>query len=247
MYLCWTYKNHFSRFSVVKCRAAFICFCSVLSLNLYANDFYMNTQEIWKPVPGYEDAYEVSSFGRVRSIARTIYCRNRWGGTISKSFPSRIKAQTNNRNLGYFSISIDRGKGSKTLFVHRLVAKAFIPNPDNLPYVNHKDRNPSNNRVENLEWCTPYYNNHYDGACERSRRHEAVRQYDLNGKFIKEYPSQKVAAERTGAHSDAICACCHHRCLSSGGFQWRLAKDNILELPRLVQRKKNQYINRLRE
>ena len=104
--------------------------------------------EMWKSIPGYEGYYEASSLGRIRGVDRTV--RGRWGAYISRGHILK----TNNVHNGYLQVkfSID---GEKTQpLVHRLVAMTFIPNPGNLPQVNHKDGNPANNDMTNLEWCT---------------------------------------------------------------------------------------------
>ena len=111
----------------------------------------MENIEIWKDIPGYESRYQVSNMGQVRSL------RNQSGGI-------RIKVQQElrkNKGLHYKSVFLFDGNKYHTCSVHRLVALAFIPNPDNLPEVNHKDENPSNNKVENLEWCDRKYNINY--------------------------------------------------------------------------------------
>ena len=120
-----------------------------------------------KPVKGYDGLYEVDDKGNVYSLD-TIVCVKRNGkehGRIKKG--KRLKATPRYRS--YMCVSLSKDHRQTTYSVHRLVAEAFIPNPDNLPFVNHKDENPSNNSVENLEWCTAQYNNMYGTRIQRWR------------------------------------------------------------------------------
>lgn len=112
--------------------------------------------EIWKPIEGFEGIYEVSNFGRVKSIDRYVIYKNG-----HKTFhKGRIIRQID--NFGYKTVHLHKdGKQTSSVRVHRLVAIAFIPNPLNLPIVNHKDEDRANNIVENLEWCDSKYNNNY--------------------------------------------------------------------------------------
>lgn len=103
--------------------------------------------EEWKNVIGYEGLYEVSNIGNVRNVRRNTLLR------LSKT-------------KGYIQVYLYKNGVKTGLKVHRLVAEAFIPNPDNLPQVNHKDENKMNNRVENLEWCTAKYNSNYGHRTE---------------------------------------------------------------------------------
>lgn len=105
--------------------------------------------EIWKDIEGYEGIYQVSNMGRVRSLTRKV-----WNYTK----PGRILSPGAKEN-GYLHVALNNGeKREKHAHIHRLVAAAFIPNPDNLPEVNHKNYDKKDNRVENLEWCTSRYN-----------------------------------------------------------------------------------------
>lgn len=109
--------------------------------------------EEWRDIVGYEGLYQVSNKGRIKSLKRTAPCR---GGV--RTVNERIMKMQRNHD-GYINVSLRIGDGSyKTLKVHRIVAQAFIDNPLNLPDVNHIDDNPSNNCVENLEWCSKKYN-----------------------------------------------------------------------------------------
>jgi hypothetical protein len=115
--------------------------------------------EIWKPVVGYEGLYEVSNLGRVKSLGNTLKC-SRFKGIVTIMRQEVTK-------LGYCRVALRKDKKYKHWSVHRLVAITFLPNPDNLPVVNHKDENPSNNCVDNLEWCTHQYNLTYGTARKR--------------------------------------------------------------------------------
>lgn len=120
----------------------------------------MNSEEIWKDIIGYEGLYQVSSLGRVRSLDR-YDSRNHFrnGRMLKLSY----------NTVGYLSVGLHSNGKAKMYMVHRMVAQAFIPNPNNLPIINHKDENPSNNSVENLEWCTAKYNSNYGTRNDRIR------------------------------------------------------------------------------
>lgn len=113
-----------------------------------------NKVEIWKPVKEYEGLYEVSNLGNVKAIERRIRCRNQFC-EYYRTYPSKVlyKGPINGKD-GYLQVSLSNQGKWKCKLVHRLVAEAFIPNPDNLPEVNHKDRNKQNNCVDNLEWSS---------------------------------------------------------------------------------------------
>ena len=157
--------------------------------------------EIWKDIEDYEEYYQISNLGRIR---------NKKENRILK--PSK--------SGGYYHISLRYGN-KKEMLIHRLVAKAFIPNPLNLSYVNHKDENKLNNNVENLEWCTAKYNNSYGkGALAKNQR---VIQYDLQGNAIKIWESIKEASEELGVSQEGISACCRGIHKTSGGYAWTYA------------------------
>lgn len=150
--------------------------------------------EEFRDVPGYEGTYEVSNWGRVR--------RN---GKILK--PGKD-------TCGYLLVVLSKNGVRKTVSVHRLVASAFLSNPQNLPQVNHKDEDKTNNTVENLEWCTREYNINYSQSIP-------VLQFDLQGNFIREWPSMIKVEEETGIYQSNICRCCSGIRNSAGGFIWK--------------------------
>lgn len=115
-----------------------------------------------KPVVGYEGYYEVDQFGRVFGVDRMVSVNDN-GRVYDKPIAGKQMKQTMH-DKGYKIVSLTKDGKTKLCFVHRIVAEAFIPNPDDLPMVNHKDEDKTNNFLENLEWCTALYNNTYGNA-----------------------------------------------------------------------------------
>ena len=111
--------------------------------------------EVWKDIKGYEGLYQVSNMGRVKSVARTVT----WKNQSVKRYKERI--MKTRQKQGYASVCLFKDDIRRDFKVHRLVAEAFISNPNNLPFINHIDENKLNNKVENLEWCSREYNNNY--------------------------------------------------------------------------------------
>lgn len=134
----------------------------------------------------------------------------------------------------YLCVTMKKDGKFKVVNVHRLIAKAFIPNPFNLPEVNHKDEDPTNNAANNLEWCSRIYNNNYGsrnkraGESQRNRKDvsKKVVQYDLNGNKIAEFPSAMEAHRQTQIGRSTICRVCNHkpRYHTAGGYVWRWAE-----------------------
>ena len=175
----------------------------------------MNTEnaEIWKPIEGFEN-YQVSTSGRVKSLPRR--------GTIGGILKPEIT------NDGYLQVALYNNGKRYWKRVHRLVAQTFLPNPNNLPEVNHKDENPSNSNLQNLEWCTTSYNHDYGTRIERVRQattngkcSKTVLQFDINGNFIAEYPSTQEVQRQLGFRQGFISTCCLNKCKSAYGFIWR--------------------------
>ena len=182
------------------------------------------TNEIWKPIKGYEDFYEVSNLGRIKRLKHTIIrCDGR-----KLTLPEKILKIATQRKNGYLFVGL---KG-KTFKVHRLVAEAFVPNPSNLPLVNHKDEDKTNNCASNLEWCDHIYNNnygtkkmrlHYSELGKRHMRYD-VYQIDKEGNVIAVFPSIKEASRATGISYDGIRHCGHNHLgyKTAGGYCWEL-------------------------
>ena len=162
--------------------------------------------EEWRDVPGYDGVYQVSNMGRVR---------NKYGH-IMKSSSCR----------GYRVLILRKDGKSIGCKVHRLVASVFVPNPDNLPCVNHKNENKADNRAENLEWCSVCYNNTYGTKLARqaAKNRKAVLQYSLDGTFLKRWESSKEAAEFYNCTRENIQSSCNGYTNTARGFIWRYAQ-----------------------
>ena len=161
--------------------------------------------EEWRGVVGFEQMYKVSNFGRVMSIVYYPYIY--------------LLSQTAD-NRGYLHVCITR-KFHKS--AHRLVAEAFIPNPNNLPQVNHKDEITNNNCVWNLEWCTPKYNCNYGTGIVRCAitRSKPVYQIDIKtNKIINEYHGVTDAQRKTGIDRHGISKVVNKQQLQAGGYYW---------------------------
>lgn len=178
--------------------------------------------EIWKDIAGYEGLYQVSNVGRVRSLKRSVFVRNR---NKYKTLKGSIKTGCYELKNGYHVVSLYKDGIGKRFFTHRLVAVAFLENPLNLPQVNHKDENKKNNSVDNLEWCDAKYNTNYGDCIKRraraqTNRHGAISviQYSLHGDMIAEYPSLMEASRKSNVPVRAICACCKNYQKSSYGL-----------------------------
>ena len=176
--------------------------------------------EIWKPIKGYEGVYEVSSYGRVRSLARMRIDR------MGRRKPIPEKMLKMHDRKGYDSVTLQDMGRKAIMSVHRLVAMAFIPNPDNLPIINHRDENPKNNQVSNLEWCDISYNTRYGTGVERAQakhvyHRKAVEQLTKDGQHVATFKGVKEAARATGADASVIVRVCKGRNETAGGYRWK--------------------------
>ena len=152
-------------------------------------------EEIWKDIEGYEGLYQVSNKGRVKSLSRLVV-RVGKPNYITKE---KILKCSELQGTRYPAVCLGSNNNFKSISVHRLVAQAFIPNPDNLPCVNHKDETRNNNDVRNLEWCTQKYNCNYGTARQRNSLHN-------KGKKLSQETKDKMSASRKGKkHSIEWC------------------------------------------
>lgn len=182
-------------------------------------------EEVWKDIEGYEGLYQVSNFGRVRSLDRNVTNKGVYGD--KSTYFTKGKLLKPSEKQGYLRVVLSKNNERCTCSVHRLVAETFIPNPLNLPCVNHKDENKSNNHVDNLEWCSVGYNNTYGTKIENTKRKlsKTVYQYDLSGNFIKEWIGASYASEALSINKRQICSVCNNKRKTAGGFIWKY-KEN---------------------
>lgn len=186
-------------------------------------------EEVWKDIAGYEGKYQVSNLGRVRSLPHDVQQVNH--GTLCIQHRRGMVLKQRQARNGYMLITLQGDKNKNfTYTVHRLVAEAFIPNPESLPTVNHKDEDKLNNHVENLEWMTYDDNNHYGTRQQRAynngggRRKISVGQYEKSGRLVATYESFAEAGRQTGVSKTAIADCVNGRKKSAGGYRWRYAE-----------------------
>lgn len=189
--------------------------------------------EIFKNIEGYEGKYQYSNLGRVRSLDYYVNCRNNHKRLV-KGQIMKLRVNPN----GYVQITLNSHCKKKCFNIHSLVAKGFLPNPLNLPEVNHKDEDKTNNVVwlnddgsvnvekSNLEWCSRTYNANYGHRADNysKTRSKKVCQYTLNNIFIKEWDNAKLASKELKIDRDNIYkAISGKRITQAGGFKWKYA------------------------
>lgn len=193
--------------------------------NLHNSD-----QEIWLPISGFESKYSVSSFGRVKSIERIAF-----NGAVNHILKGRI-LKPHPKNNGYLTVSLCANGRAKSYHVHRLVASAFLTNPENKPQVNHIDGNTSNNRIDNLGWVTSsenhvhsYINLNRPGANTgrfgklngKSKRVKMIR----NGVVIKIFDAVMEAARELNVREGSIRSAIYGKSHQCKGHKWEYATD----------------------
>lgn len=170
--------------------------------------------EEFKDIKGFEGLYMIGSCGNVFSL-------------LSNKI---LKPCKNNR--GYLKVGLYKERKIYKFTLHRLVAMAFIPNPNNLPQINHKDEDKTNNCIFNLEWCDNEYNMNYGTRNKRlsqimkgntNQIKRPVEQYTINGEYIKKYDSLKEAEKETNIDATHIGKCCRGMFKQMGGYKWKYA------------------------
>ena len=185
--------------------------------------------EVWKDVPGFVGFYEASTFGQVRSVERDVISYSRNGVPYVKHLKSVVLSQALTNKNGYLvkTVVLSKNGKHKMFVVARLIALTFIQNPLNLPQVNHKDENSTNNFVDNLEWCDVTYNNRYGNHCKRLSltKSTPVLQFSLDGKLIKRWESSKEIERTLGIAHSCINRCCKGLYKQSKGYIWKYEEE----------------------
>ena len=188
-------------------------------------------EEIWKTIEDYPN-YMVSNMGRVKRLSTGYYRRT------EKILNPQIQSN------GYLHINLSQKGKTKCFLVHRLIAQVFIPNPNNLPQVNHINENKTDNRVENLEWCDRKYNINYgNGISKRVKtnkengtykkigeinskiRSKSILQFSKDNSFIRKWDSIIDVQRELGYDNRQICSCLKNRQKTAKGFKWVYADD----------------------
>lgn len=209
--------------------------------------FLFSMKEIWKDIKGFEGLYQVSNKGNVKSLKKVIVRKN---SSILNIRERILKTRPN--DSGYDLVHLSKHSKEKVFTVHRLVAETFIPNPHNLPQVNHKDEDKKNNSVDNLEWCTHKYNVNYNNAsairrgietkkekydwlevCERGLKTKTkngiytrpipINQFTWDGIFIKRFRSSEQVRRELGINAAYKVAQGLNR--HAGGYIWLYDED----------------------
>lgn len=159
--------------------------------------------EIYKEIPGYEGLYKISNYGNIYSIQKE----------------QLLKPQPSHHN--YQRIQLHKNGSHKSFAVHRLVAEAFVDNPNNYNEINHKNEITSDNYYKNLEWCSHDYNIHYGNRMSKyDLAKTPVIMMDMNGNEIARYKSQLEASKEIGISQGAISNACSGRAKTAGGAKW---------------------------
>lgn len=168
--------------------------------------------EKWADIKGFEGLYQVSNLGRVKSLPRQ--------GTYATP---HILVPSKDKN-GYLHVGLLKNSIRKTKRVHRLVAEAFIDNPDKLPEINHKDENKQNNQVSNLEWCTRKYNVNYGSRTEKTQK--AVMQFNKAGVLVATYKGlNEIKRALKIKNVSNISNVCKGKRKSAYGYVWKFREE----------------------
>lgn len=173
--------------------------------------------EEWRDVDGFEGFYQVSNLGNVRSLDRYVSYKG-IGSALLKGKKMKLSQSVS----GYLYVTLQKDGKFKRFRVHRLVAQAFIPNPNNLSQVNHKDEDKTNNTVENLEWCDATYNCNYGTRNNKiiCKRKKPIIGLNTQGEVVYEFDSA-IDARKMGFDETHIASCCKGKRKMHKGIIWK--------------------------
>lgn len=182
----------------------------------------MKQEEIWIPIHGYEDLYEVSNFGNVRSVDRVV-CQRHWQGGTAVHIYKGKRIKLRHTINGYLTADLHANGSFKRCLVHRLVAEHFHTKPDGKDYINHLDNDPTNNHADNLVWCTQAENIQYayDNGTKTPPHEKTVIQYSMDGTPLKTWKS--VAHAERSLNINNVAAVCRGIRNHAGGYKWQYA------------------------
>lgn len=181
-------------------------------------------EEIWKDIEEFEGRYQVSNLGNIKSL-----------NYANRGYVQNLVPKENNR--GYLWVELRKDGKGKPILIHRLVAEAFIENENNYPIINHKDENPLNNTVDNLEWCDNSYNVVYSlkrkgkyshkryisKGKNRKLKGKHIIQKTKDGEFVKEWESLGEINRSTTMSRWSITECCTGNRKTAHGYKWEFA------------------------
>lgn len=178
-------------------------------------------EEIWKDIEGYEGLYQVSNLGRVKSLGN------------NKNRKEKIIKQIKKKD-GYLYLKCSKNGESKTFSVHRLVAQAFIPNPNNLPEIDHINTVPTDNRIENLRWCSRKGNMNNPITLDKitgfnHHKSKPLLQLTANNEILKIWGSSMLIEKQKGWRNAHIWECCRKKRKTYKGYKWQYVDDYLAD------------------
>lgn len=187
--------------------------------------------EIWKDIPGYEGLYQASNQGKIKSLDRDVDFPNSKRGAHVRHYKERVLKQSFT-STGYYMVVLSKDGIETSYKAHQIIAKSFIPNPNGYKQINHKDENPLNNNVDNLEWCDAKYNCNYGNhnknlrESQISSRGVIIHKYDLLGNHVKTYRCGKDV-EKDGFKRRGVYSCCNKKIRKYKNHVFRFEGDDF--------------------